>query len=227
MNPDNQHLDFLISQYVDGTLEGAGKKSVEQQLLTDPAARQLYTEHREVQDLLDDLGSRIPLVNWNEFDALLETRLDVESHEKRRQANFRRRLRPLAAAAALIIAATFGYGWHAWSHQKTATLALNPATTNAPGTPVIQATIHAPAETTASYAGIQINEQPMQNAGTVEGVALNVPSDQMALQALQANVQYGLGFLPNSSLPTTPRGMVVGAHQATNAHGADEPDTQR
>ena len=44
---DNQHLDFLISQYVDGTLEGSGKKSVEQKLLTDPGARCLYAEHRE------------------------------------------------------------------------------------------------------------------------------------------------------------------------------------
>jgi hypothetical protein len=227
MNPDNQHLDFLISQYVDGTLEGAGKKSVEQQLLTDPAARKLYTEHREVQDILDDFGSRIPLVNWSEFDAQLETRLDIESHEKRRQATFRRRLRPLAAAAALVIAATLGYGWHAWSHQQTDTLAVNPATTNAPGAPVQQATIHAPSETTASYAGIQINELPMQPPGTIEGVALNVPSDQMALQALQANVQYGLGFLPNSSVPLTPRGMVVGAHQANTTRAADEPDTLR
>ena len=52
MNSDTQHLDFLISQYVDGCLDGAGKKSVEQKLMTDPAARELYREHREVQDLL-------------------------------------------------------------------------------------------------------------------------------------------------------------------------------
>ena len=29
MQPDNQHLDFLISQYVDGCLEGSNKKLVE------------------------------------------------------------------------------------------------------------------------------------------------------------------------------------------------------
>ena len=39
MNAESQHLDFLISQYVDGTLEVAGKKSVEQKMLTDPEAR--------------------------------------------------------------------------------------------------------------------------------------------------------------------------------------------
>ncbi len=41
MKQDNQHLDFLISQYVDGCLEGAGKKSVEQQMLNDRSMRKL------------------------------------------------------------------------------------------------------------------------------------------------------------------------------------------
>lgn len=226
MNPDNQHLDFLISQYVDGTLEGTGKKSVEQKLLNDPEARKLYAEHREVQDVLDDFGSRIPLVNWSEFDSQLETRLDVEAHEKRRHANFRRRLRPVAAAAALIIAATLGYGWHAWSHEKSGPLIGNTPTSNASLQRITQATINAPSDTAASYASININEQPLQPAGIVEGFAMDVPSDQMALEALQANVQYGLGFLPSSSLPLAPRGMVVGARQPSS-HAPDEPDTLR
>ena len=65
MKPDNQHLDFLISQYVDGCLEGAGKKSVEQQMLNDPAARQLYSEHREVQDLLEGITKKGRVVGFD------------------------------------------------------------------------------------------------------------------------------------------------------------------
>jgi len=110
MKSDNQHLDFLVSQYVDGCLEGANKKSVEQKLLNDPAARELYAEHRDVQDFLDDWGNRIPMINWSEFDQQLDARLEKEAAEQARVSLFRRRLRPVAAAAALLFAASIGYG---------------------------------------------------------------------------------------------------------------------
>src|SRR4051812_11415189 len=112
MQAESQHLDFLISQYVDGCLEGTGKKQVEQQMLNDPAARALYAEHRDVQDLLDDWGNRIPLFDWSNFARQLDARLEKEQREKERVTIFRRRLRPLAAAAALLLAAGIGYAWH-------------------------------------------------------------------------------------------------------------------
>ena len=120
MKNDTQHLDFLISQYVDGCLEGANKKSVEQKLLTDPGARGLYGEHRETQDLLDDWGNRIPLIHWDEFDQKLAARLEHEVVGGERGSIFRRWMKPVAAAAALFVAATVGYGWHAMSHQAAA-----------------------------------------------------------------------------------------------------------
>src|ERR1044071_4953219 len=99
METDNQHLDFLISQYVDGCLEGAGKKSVEQKMLTDPAARGLYSEHRETQDLLDDWGNRIPLIHWDDFDKQLAARLEHEEVGGDRKHGWRRWMKPMAAAA--------------------------------------------------------------------------------------------------------------------------------
>src|SRR5690242_6361754 len=106
MKSDTQHLDFLISQYVDGTLEGSGRKSMEQKLLTDPEARKLYADHREVQDLLDDWGNRIPLINWEDFDQKLAGRLERETVGGNTRWLFRRWMRPVAAAAALFIAAS-------------------------------------------------------------------------------------------------------------------------
>ena len=38
MKTDTQHLEYLISQYVDGCLDAANKKSLEQRLLNDPSA---------------------------------------------------------------------------------------------------------------------------------------------------------------------------------------------
>jgi anti-sigma factor RsiW len=114
MKTDTQHLDFLISQYVDGSLDTASRKSMEQRLLTDPESRKLYTDHREVQDLLDDWGNRIPLINWDDFDNKLASRLEKETVGGNSPWLFRRWMRPVAAAAALFLAASVGYNWHDW-----------------------------------------------------------------------------------------------------------------
>ena len=224
MNAESQHLDFLISQYVDGTLEVAGKKSVEQKLLTDPEARRLYTEHRDVQDLLDDYGSRIPLVNWGEFDKKLEARLEAEAREKQRASMFRRWLRPVAAAAALAIAATLGYTWHALSHEKSNLLVptTNP-TVSAGVAPPVAVIADRPAENQASYVGMRVTEGGAQGAGSVEGMAFGAPADQVALQALQTNVEYGFASL-FGHVNTQPKGgSVVGAGHS-DANRTDEPD---
>lgn len=114
MKIDTQHLEFLISQYVDGTLDVPTRKTIEQQLLTDLSARELYKEQRETQDLLDDLGSRIPLINWNEFESKLSFRLEQEVPAGGMKISaWRRWSRPVAVAASLLLAAGVGYSWHA------------------------------------------------------------------------------------------------------------------
>jgi hypothetical protein len=115
MKSDTQHLDFLISQYVDGSLDPSSKKSLEQTMLANPQARGLYKEHRDVQDTLDDWGNRIPLIDWDSFDKKLADRLEQETVGSERPSIFRRWARPMAAAAALFVAASVGYTWHAWT----------------------------------------------------------------------------------------------------------------
>src|SRR5689334_14029400 len=114
MKNDTQHLDYLISQYVVGSLDSANKKSLEQTLLSSPQARQLYKEHREVQDVLDDWGNRLPMINWDDFDQKLATRLENETVGAERPSFFRRWARPMSIAASLLVAASVGYAWHAW-----------------------------------------------------------------------------------------------------------------
>jgi hypothetical protein len=117
MKSDTQHLDFLISQYVDGCLDASSKKSIEQKLLNDPEARKLYTDHRETQDLLDDWGNRIPMINWDDFDQKLAARLEKETVGSDRGRIFRRWARPAAVAASLFIAAGIGYSVHLLSDK--------------------------------------------------------------------------------------------------------------
>jgi len=115
MKTDTQHLEYLISQYVDGCLDAANKKSLEQRLLNDPSARALYKEQHDVQDMLDDWGNRIPMIHWDEFDQQLARRLESETVGGRRVSIFRRWGKPISIAAALVVAATLGYSWQAWS----------------------------------------------------------------------------------------------------------------
>lgn len=109
MKNDTQHLDFLISQYVDGTLELASRKAVEQQIATTPVARELYKDHRDVQDVLDDWGNRLPLINWDEFDQKIEARLERESVGVSTRSGWRRFARPMAIAASLLVAGSVGW----------------------------------------------------------------------------------------------------------------------
>ena len=229
MESDNQHLDFLISQYVDGCLEGSNKKLVEQKMLTDPAARKLYVEHRETQDLLEDWGSRIPLVNWDEFDKKLEARLEVEAQEKQRGSIFRRRMKPVAAAAALLVAASLGYAWHALSNHTVQQIPGSITATQMVAPPSRSVIFpESISVTKASHSGLKVDEPGINLAGgSVDGITYSAPADQVAFQALEMSVQYGFGNLLPSVVPQTKpvRGTVVGSSGATMP--ADEPDPFR
>src|SRR6188472_3527918 len=97
MKSDTQHLDYLISQYVDGCLDTGSRKSLEQKLVNDPTARQLYKDQRDVQDVLDDWGNRIPMINWSEFDQKLAKKLENEVIGGGKRSKFRRFARPMSA----------------------------------------------------------------------------------------------------------------------------------
>ncbi|HVT82849.1 MAG TPA: hypothetical protein VHM90_19580 [Phycisphaerae bacterium] len=211
---DNQHLDFLISQYVDGTLEGAGKKSVEQKMLLDPAARALYAEHQETQDLLDDWGNRLPLIDWNAFDAKLSEKLDAQTREQERVTIFRRRMKPVAAAAALLLAASVGYGWHAMSQGSRA--ASDGPTANIPASyerPHQFASLPEASGTKPSFVRFGVEEPAAQ--GLIQGVAAepvySIPENATALQSLQDSVVNGLKNVPDvSTIPNAPGAVMAG-----------------
>ena len=184
MKTDNQHLDFLISQYVDGSLEGTGKKTVEQQLLTDPSARKLYAEHQEVQDVLDDWGNRIPMIDWDGFDKKLDQRLEKEAREKERVSIFRRRMRPVAAAAALLLAAGIGYGWHAFAGGDRPALgspSVEMANTGK-GTGVQFPDM--PDLMTASRQSLTVEMPAVAKKGAEAQVVISAPDDAMAVKSL-------------------------------------------
>jgi anti-sigma factor RsiW len=225
MERDNQHLDFLISQYVDGCLEGSNKKLVEQKMLTNPAARRLYAEHRETQDLLDDWGSRIPLINWEDFDKNLAVRLEAEAQEKERVSLFRRRMKPLAAAAALLLAVGLGYMWHAMSQGTTAAGRgqEGPVTVSVPRTNVEQMDLRR--ANAPSHAGMEIVESGAAGLKVAKGTAVEVsaPPEATAYTSLMDNVEYGLGHPDSAPARVAPNGAVAVGVQT----GKEEGETPR
>jgi len=216
MKNDTQHLDFLISQYVDGCLEGTSKKSVEQKMLADPGARALYVEHRETQDLLDDWGNRIPLIHWDEFDQKLAARLEHEVVGGERASIFRRWIRPMAAAAALFVAATLGYAWHALSHTPGETPERSVARASTERPHAVVEYPEAAGGNHPSHAGVVVEEAGAQ-LGTVAGgralhTTIDRPADEEAAQSLRENVAYGLQNVADKSnlANTLPSAVAVG-----------------
>jgi len=166
---DNQHLEFLISQYVDDSLDTADRKLVEQQITTDPVARTLYKDHRDTQDLLEEFGGRIPLINWQEFDEKLSVRLadEAATMKIRPQVSvWRRWVRPAAIAAGLMLAAGIGYGWHAFTQPLTPTQVI-----------IVNSNDSRPVK------NVQLTDQPVMTAARKSVQVNEVPADAVAASA--------------------------------------------
>ncbi len=192
MKTDTQHLDYLFSQYVDGCVDTASRKSLEQKLVMEPKARELYKDHREVQELLDDWGNRIPLINWDEFDQKLAKRLENENVGGQRTSTFRQWLKPMSIAASLALAVSLGYGWHAWSTPAPiapGNVAVAPIITPARPFSVEEFT---PGQ--GSIAKVRVDESPDANSQPLANNGVNViaPGNVEAADSLKESLTMSL-----------------------------------
>jgi len=227
MKSDNQHLDFLMSQYVDGTLDTASRKSVEQQIASDPEARLLFADHRETQDLLDDWGNRIPLIDWDNFDQKLAERLEQETVGSEKPAGWRRWIKPAAIAAGLVLAAVIGYSWNAWWGVKP----TNPRFVEGPGQHVEGevrrvAFKGSAADTQSSGTSVITVKFPEANLvsrgpATSEATPLvvSLPNNAAALQALRDALGLS-GLQPDAPNPKS--SMVIGVQTRPDSSGGKE-----
>lgn len=100
-------LEFLISQYVDGTLEEADRAGVEARLRADAGARAMLEEHRAVVAWVR--SAPLPEVRWDRLAETISSAIDQEMQARADRASWAMRLvrRPawVAAAASVLIAA--------------------------------------------------------------------------------------------------------------------------
>jgi len=195
MKADTQHLEFLISQYVDGSLDGAAKRTLEQQLAVDPAARNILKEYRDLQDVLDDYGNRIPLINWTDFDNKLAARIEKETVGSASRIFWQRWARPVAAAACLLLAASLGYSWHAYKHGSSGdpTIAGAGPATNLPAAKVVR--VDGPLADMRVATSPSIRKVTIETPGEVAGnisVAIGSPHE-MAPESAIDSAMAGMG----------------------------------
>jgi len=211
MKNDTQHLDFLISQYVDQTLDANNRKHIEQQIAANPVAAALYKEHMEMQDVLDDWGNRLPLINWDEFDRTLAARLDRQAAIVTAPVSpFGQFHRILAIAAALLVAALLGYSWHAYTTTSTPVASVSQNPPAAPVAPLHVVTIATPGTTGPSMDSVAYEQPPAARGNgkiMVRPLAAerNAPPDGTALAQPRFAHNPGLQSLPANT------GAVVGS----------------
>jgi anti-sigma factor RsiW len=99
---DNQDQEFLLSQYLDGTLDEPARLEVERRLKQDPRLADLLEQLRRTDQLVTDWAGPRPELNWERF-ALEATRRREDFESARRRQRVFRLFAPLSAAAAIIL----------------------------------------------------------------------------------------------------------------------------
>jgi anti-sigma factor RsiW len=149
----SQDLEFLIAQYLDGSLPARERSDLERRLADDPAAARFLEEQRKLDRALNDVGP-MPAINW---DALA---LRISAAVAMAPAPVRRHKRPRAwvgaavalAACVLVVAgiallmARPAASPDLSGAMEAAAVVIGPQAEPAPGQPVIaQVTLSSPA----------------------------------------------------------------------------------
>lgn len=104
---ERDELEFLISQYVDGTLGEADRAALQRRLETDAGARELLEEHRTVTQLMR--SAPLPAVRWDRLADAISSTIDQEMEARMQRASLAIRLTRrtgwIAVAASVLIAA--------------------------------------------------------------------------------------------------------------------------
>jgi anti-sigma factor RsiW len=104
MNRDQ--LEFLISQYVDGTLPADEKAALEHLLQSDTEAQQILNEYRSLNTLLQTQLPSLPEMNWDQFATDTSRAISNEDAPVLRMRIFT--WNRMAIAASLLLAVTLG-----------------------------------------------------------------------------------------------------------------------
>lgn len=101
--------EFLISRYLDETVDGAERRGLESRLSGDESLALLLAQHRAVEDMVRIWGRAVPDVDWAAFEAGFRRKRVRADRLARRPRRLWPLFAPLAAAAAAVVAFTFTF----------------------------------------------------------------------------------------------------------------------
>ncbi len=101
--PPDDELEFLISQYLDGTLDEARQQALVERIQQDPDLERLLEEYRATDRIVRRAAGEVPEIDWAEFEAGVRRGRQASRVGSGSCRKTIRVFAPLAAAAAVAI----------------------------------------------------------------------------------------------------------------------------
>ncbi|MGC8561104.1 MAG: anti-sigma factor family protein [Phycisphaerae bacterium] len=98
---DQIEMEYLISRYADGTLSEPERRKAIQLIESNPECRRCLAGHKQVNEVLADWSSRVPMLDWTTFDSELAKKIDQKIQAGNMRLNRIRRWLGAAAVAGL------------------------------------------------------------------------------------------------------------------------------
>ncbi len=95
--------EYLISQYLDGTLSDSVRGEFERRLTSETALAGLLERYRAIDGLVEAWGADVPEVDWARFESESGRRRGQLTAPRRRSGLILKLFAPLAAAAAILM----------------------------------------------------------------------------------------------------------------------------
>lgn len=73
---NQMEMEYLISRYVDGSLSEPERRKAIQLIKSNPECRRWFAGHRQVDEVMADWSSRLPMLDWKAFNSELEQKID-------------------------------------------------------------------------------------------------------------------------------------------------------
>ncbi|MEE9294161.1 MAG: hypothetical protein V3W34_04230 [Phycisphaerae bacterium] len=102
VNGTQEQIEFLISQYLDGTLDETARRGLEKRLKRDVQLARTLEAYRAVDGLVREWGGDVPEPDWSRFDEEFQRRRAALDRPAGGNGLIFRLFVPAAAAAALI-----------------------------------------------------------------------------------------------------------------------------
>ena len=198
MTINSDELEFSITQFLDGTLDEAGRAALEARLADDPEARAMLEEHRVLTGALR--SNPLPPVQWDKLSDSISTAIDDQLAERTERASWAIRLlrNPayVALAASVLIAVGLAIHFMTQNHPGG-------STTPSPSAAVVALDVQGPQEDRS--AGPPVEEVSIGPGGSYSHASSLAPyADEIDTRPTRVVVAAGTLVAPQESIQPSP-----------------------